>query len=173
MTTRNHSDAAAGGEQRPRRRAALAMLLGVMAGAVLVLGSTAGTCAAAEYAVIANAANPDAARGAAIREVVKRLFLKEQTNWPGGLPAKPLARPAGTPAADAFAAEVLGMSRTALDNHWLHLKQTKGETPPRAVGSVRILLRLVGKYPGAFSVVSAEQAASLPPGVTVVFTFHH
>ncbi len=128
---------------------------------------------AAEYAVIVNANNPDAGKGAAMKEVVKRLFLKEQTSWPGGPPAKPLARPASSPAQQAFAVEVLGMDQAALDQHWLHLKQTKGETPPRAVGSALILMRLVGKYPGAFSVVTAEEAARLPDGVAVLFRFAH
>ncbi|RMF15507.1 MAG: hypothetical protein D6757_04430 [Alphaproteobacteria bacterium] len=151
-----------------------AILAALLALAALVTFPIAGGSAhAAEYMVIANAANPDAAKGDAMKEVVKHLFLKEQTNWPGGLPARPLARPAGSPAETAFAAEVLGMNASALDNHWLRLKQTKGETPPRAVGSARILLRLVGKYPGAFSVVSADEVDTLPPETKVVFRFEH
>ncbi len=146
-------------------------LTAVMIMGVLLAASPA--VQAAEYAVIVNANNPDAGKGAAMKEVVKRLFLKEQTSWPSGVPAKPLARPASSPAQQAFMAEVLGMDQAALDQHWLHLKQTKGETPPRAVGSALILTRLVGKYPGAFSVVAAEEVARLPDSVTILFRFSH
>lgn len=152
------------------RQGVLALIALAITGALLIASPPA---VAADYAVIVNANNPDAGKGAAMKEVVKRLFLKEQTSWPGGPPAKPLARPASSPAQQAFVAEVLGMDQAALDQHWLHLKQTKGETPPRAVGSALILTRLVGKYPGAFSVVTAEEAARLPDGVAVLFRFSH
>ncbi len=147
------------------RYAAALLLAGVM------LAAGGSPAAAAEYAVIVNAANPDAGKGEALREVVKRLFLKEQTTWPSGTPAQPLARPADSPAQKAFVAKVLGMDQATLDQHWLRLKQTKGETPPREVGSALILTRLVSKYEGAFSVVSAEEAAALPEGVAVLFRF--
>lgn len=138
---------------------------------LLLAAAGAEQAAAAEYAVIVNAANPDAGKGEALREVVKRLFLKEQTTWPSGTPAQPLARPADSAAQQAFVAKVLGMDQAALDQHWLRLKQTKGETPPREVGSALILTRLVSKYEGAFSVVTADEAAGLPEGVAVLFRF--
>ena len=130
------------------RYAAALLLAGVM------LAAGGSPAAAAEYAVIVNAANPDAGKGEAL-----------------GTPAQPLARPADSPAQKAFVAKVLGMDQATLDQHWLRLKQTKGETPPREVGSALILTRLVSKYEGAFSVVSAEEAAALPEGVAVLFRF--
>ncbi len=173
MTNNEHSTHPRRSFPRPGPGRPLVVLAWMLAALAAGATGATGTARAAEYMVIVNAANPDAAAGASMKEVVKRLFLKEQTNWSGGVPAKPLARPAGSAAAEAFAAEVLEMSAAELDEHWLRLKQTRGETPPRSVGSARILLRLVGKYPGAFSVVGAQEAASLPAGVKVMFTFEH
>lgn len=139
--------------------------------ALLALGVGTQHAMAAEYAVIVNAANPASGDSPDTRNLLKRIYLKEMTAWVNGVETQPLAREAGSPAQAAFHAQILGMSDTAVNEHWLRLKQVKGETPPREVGAARILFRLVGKYEGSFSVVTAEEAQELPPEVKVLFTF--
>lgn len=127
--------------------------------------------AAGNYAVIVNAANSYAADGDAAKAQIKRLYLKVQRSWPGGQSAVPFGRDAGSAEQAAFEKDVLGMSNSAVDGHWLKLKQTSGETPPRGVGSARILIRQVGKEPGAFGVVTAAEKGQLGGDVKVLFEF--
>lgn len=126
---------------------------------------------AAEYAVIVNAANPASGDTPDTRNLLKRIYLKEMTTWANGAETQPLAREAGSPTQAAFHAKILGMSDAAVNEYWLRLKQTKGETPPREVGAARILFRLIEKYEGSFSVVTTEEAQELPPEVKILFTF--
>ncbi|MFQ5347550.1 MAG: hypothetical protein ACE5ED_06860 [Rhodothalassiaceae bacterium] len=129
------------------------------------------TAHAADYVVLVNADNPLLDSGANAQETVKRLFLKELTSWPGGVAAKPLGRTKASPAHAAFVAKVLGMSESELETHWLRLKQTRGETPPREVGSTLILFRQIARDPGAFAPATAEEALDAPPETAVLFRF--
>jgi len=122
------------------------------------------------FVVIVNAENSYSQDGDVAKQQVRRLFLKEQSSWPGNIEATPLSREAGAPAEVAFLANVLGMTQAELESHWLHLKQTQGDTPPRAVGSTRILSRLISKTPGAFGVVLKSATDSME-GVRVLFEF--
>lgn len=122
------------------------------------------------YAVIVNLENSYSEDPAVAKQQVRRLFLKEQSSWPGSVDATPLAREAGALAEAAFLSGVLAMTEQELQSHWLHLKQTQGETPPRAVGSTRILSRLISKTPGAFGVVLKSAADSMED-VRVLFEF--
>ena len=139
--------------------------------AALAAALTSTPAWATDYVVIVNAANPVAGDNADTRSMIKRSYLKEMSAWGNGSEAQPLAREAGSAVQQAFHKSVLEMSDAAVDDHWLRLKQIKGETPPREVGSARILFRLVGKYEGAFSFVTTEEAAEIPPEVKVLFTF--
>ncbi len=125
---------------------------------------------ASTYAVVVNAQNPFSGDDEAKREIVKHLYLKEQSSWPGGIDAVPFGRADGSPEQLAFEKTVLGMSPGDIESHWLKLKQMSGETPPRGIGSVRILGRQIGKHPGAFGVVLASEAAGIEGG-KVLFEF--
>lgn len=142
---------------------ALAMLLP----AVFV----AGAAEAADYAVIVNSGNPVLAEGEAARETVKRIYLKDLGQWPDGSPAEPLARIEGSDAQKAFVAKVLGMTDTAVGEHWARLKQTKGETPPREVNSALVLFRTVGREKGGLAVLTADELLDAPAEVSVLFRF--
>lgn len=140
----------------------------ILTGSLLFLA--AGSAWAAEYALVVNAANP-AADDANVRQLIRRMYLKDATAWPSGAEAQPFAREEGTQEQAAFYSKVLGMDVNAVNEHWLRVKQTKGETPPRSVGSARILYRLIAKYEGSFAVVPAAELAEAPAEVKVLFTF--
>jgi len=128
---------------------------------------------AAKYAVVINAENTAAKNVADPRSYVKTLYLKQQTAWPDGTSAALLARRSESPIHQAFMAEVLQMSQEEVDDHWLRMKQTQGETPPREVGSALILYRFVTREVGSVSVISADELETAPIEVEVMFEFEH
>ncbi len=133
--------------------------------------SVANTARAADYVVLVNSENPLLDSNVDAKETVKRLFLKELSSWPGDGPALPLGRSKSSPAEAAFISKVLGMTRAELDTHWLRLKQTRGETPPREVGSPLILFRQISRNRGAFAPATADEALDAPAEVAVLFRF--
>jgi hypothetical protein len=137
----------------------------------LVLPAFVSTNALAQtYAVVVNAENDFTGDDAKKKTQIKRLYLKEQTAWPGGPDAIPFGRDEGSAEQTAFMQSVLGMSSSEIEGHWLKLKQIRGETPPRSIGSARILARQIGKNPGAFGVVLASEAGAIAGG-KVLFEF--
>jgi len=140
-----------------------------LAGLVL-LAAAAPLSAAQTFAVIVSEENAYAGEGAAAVQQLRRLYLREQTSWPGGQDAVAFAREPGSPEQTAFLATVVGMTQAEETAHWLRMKQIRGEAEPRAVGSARILARQVARNPGAFAVVLYEEAASME-GVRVIHAF--
>lgn len=148
-------------------------LMSAVVGMTVLTSSTVLTAHAAmaeEYAVIVNAENSYSAPKDEAQEVVRRIFLKQQSDWPGGPEGQPFAR-GDTPAQKAFSQAVLGMDDVAYSDYWIQMKQTEGTVAPRAVGSASILVRQVARKPGGVSVVPASQ--SLPESVRTLFTFSH
>ncbi|MDQ7018011.1 MAG: hypothetical protein Q9M33_02495 [Robiginitomaculum sp.] len=150
------------------RNSFITLALAGLAG--LLMSMAAPAAQAQTFAVIVNAENNFTGDENTKRTQIKRLYLKEQTAWPGGVESIPFGREAGSPEQVAFEKSVLAMSNSEIESHWLKLKQIRGETPPRGIGSVRILARQVGKKPGAFGVVLASEAATID-GAKVLFEF--
>ena len=126
---------------------------------------------AACFQVIVNASNTFSEDKVTMKRFIKRLYLRQQTIWPNAQESTPFGRPANSPIYQAFVENVLGMTREELNYHWKRLKQTTGETPPRAVEAVRMLLRQVSKKKGAFSVMGADEARKIPAKVRILFKF--
>jgi len=140
--------------------------------AAFVLG--AGAAAEANtYLVVVNEANSAASQAGDPKAVVKRLFLKQQTRWPDGPEAQPMARKSDSAVQKAFRAKVLGMSKSEVQSHWANMKQTQGETPPREVGTALILFRRLRREPGAFTVLTEDELAQAPAEVKVLYEFEH
>lgn len=158
---------------RMTHRARLGAVLAVAALAVAatLAGATrAETAALADgpYVVIVNAGNGYGEPGDAAKKVVKQLFLKERTDWPGGAEAKPFDRPADSPEHTAFRDKVLEMTAAELAQHWIDQKQKTGATPPREVSSASMMIKFVAKSEGAFGVVAKSEAEGAD-GVKVLF----
>lgn len=137
----------------------------VLAAAVLIATACYSKAVLADtYAIVVNVENAFMGNHDAMRQQVKRLYLKEQSSWPGGIDAVPFGRADDTPEQQAFSHAVLQMSAREIEDHWLHLKQVRGETPPRGIGSRRILARQIAKMPGAFGVVLASEVANIKNG---------
>ncbi len=117
---------------------------------------------AADFVVIVNSKNTYSASETEMKNVVKRIFLKQQSSWPGGSTTKVFDGKKGGLVQAAFSASMLKMDDVALASYWLGLKQKTGETPPRNVGSKNSMIKLVSKYDGAIGIIdkaSAEDAS--------------
>lgn len=139
--------------------------------AIAISAAMAGPSFAGDYLVIVNANNGASGSEDVLKQITKRQYLKQQSAWPDGEASMAFARKADSPIQAAFMANVLGMNETELHTHWLRLKQTTGETPPRSIGSARIIIRQVSKKKGAFGAVSKAEAGELPAEVKVLFEF--
>lgn len=126
--------------------------------------------AAADYVVVVNETNEFSGDPAAIKQQLKKLFLKQQSEWPSGEKAIPFDRDGDSASHQALLTVILGMTEAEIAAHWKKMKQVRGDTPPRAVGSASILLRLLAKKKGAFGIVKSEEAANLPKGVKEILS---
>lgn len=141
--------------------------------ALLLVASLIGSQAiAAEYAVIINGANNYSASDIEhAKKDIRLFYLKEQSEWPNNEKVKPYGLLSTSAGQLAFNKEVLGMSEAELTRHWLNKKQTTGETPPKALKSDRIVVKLVAKKPGAFGVISTGSIKLLSADTKVLFEF--
>lgn len=133
---------------------------------LIIDSSITSHAAAADYLVIANASDPITNHSENIAPRIKQLYLKESKTWRSSLLAKPFARSPGSQVQRAFEENILQMSASQLDTHWLRLKQIRGETPPRAIGSTQILLRQLQRKPGAFATI--KRSEYIPDENTVI-----
>lgn len=138
----------------------------------LSLASAAAAFAASSdtYAIVVNVENAISGPRARTIETVRRLYLKEQRDWPDGSVAIGFARPAESDEEKAFRDLILHMDDSRLESHWLRMKQTQGVAPPRAVGSTTILLRQLRARPNAFGVVRSSELGDMT-GLRVLLEF--
>jgi len=139
--------------------------------AIAISAAMIGPSYAGDYLLIVNAGNGASGSEDALRQITKRQYLKQQSAWPDGEASLPFGRATDSAVQTAFMANVLGMTKTEFETHWLKMKQTTGITPPRSIGSARIIIRQVSKKKGAFGAVSKAEAGDLPAEVKVLFEF--
>ncbi len=120
--------------------------------------------AAESFAVVASAENPARSIDAA---TLRRLYLKEQSEWPDGTTGKPIARPAGSRAHELFLEHVLRMDQSRLTRHWISLKQRTGQRRALQVDSDEKLILLLRRFPGAFGVLPTS-AVEDDPSLTIL-----
>ena len=147
----------------------IAIAFGVSLALVDPIASAGLKASAADYYVVVNEANGFNGSEDEARALIRRLYLKTTKNWPGGETAVPFARKGSSDEQMALLQAILDMSDSEHVQHWARLKQTTGDTPPRAVGSNSILLRLIKREPGAIGVIDASAPA--PQGVKVLLRF--
>lgn len=128
-------------------------------GLALCVASAPVVAEAEPFAVVANAENDARDVDAA---TLRRLFLKSQVEWPGGLSAKPFGRPANSPAHRALLEHVLQMDQARLTRHWISLKQRTGQRSTLEVESEDQLVLLLRRFPGALGVLPVARAEAEP-----------
>ena len=122
------------------------------------------------YAVIVNPKNKCSAKDDKAKAIIKKLFLKQMSQWPDGTPAKPYGRKSAAAEQSKFVKTVLGMGDAELVRHWIKMKNMKGTTPPKGVKSDRMLFKYVAKHAGAFGVVKLSDAKK-QKGVKILYSF--
>ena len=147
----------------------IAITVGVSLALIDPIASGVMGVSAADYYVVVNEANGFNGSEDEAKALIRRLYLKNTKNWPGGETAVPFARKGTSDAQMALLQTILNMSDAEHVQHWARLKQTTGDTPPRAVGSNSILLRLIKREPGAIGVM--EASGPEPDGVKVLLKF--
>lgn len=139
------------------------------AGTNSFVASSFNSAAAADYYVVVNSANSFNGSQDEAKTLIRRVFLKSTKNWPGGEKAVPFSRKVTNAAQMAMLVNILSMTDAEHGKHWARQKQTTGDTPPRAVGSKSILLRLIKREPGAIGIM--DGSGPEPEGVKVLLKF--
>ncbi|MBL4789052.1 MAG: hypothetical protein JKY60_08375 [Kordiimonadaceae bacterium] len=140
--------------------------------AALTASASIQTSATADdFYVVVNNSNGYSADIADMKTQIRRFYLKESKNWPGGSTVVSFSRKPSHVAYHAMLNGLLKMSPSEFEEHWARKKQTTGDTRPRSVGSTNILLRLIKRTPGAIGIIKKADSTSLPDGVKVLFEF--
>jgi hypothetical protein len=138
----------------------------------LGFGGSAVTVHAGEsFAVIVNSGNTYNGSLDEMKDSVAKVFLKQRQEWPGGLSSKPYDRPKKSKEHIALLSTLLKINEAKLAEHWVKLKQLRGETAPRVIRPDKITISLVGKDKGAMAVVKASALKGLSNKVKVLFEF--
>jgi ABC-type phosphate transport system substrate-binding protein len=135
------------------RFAAVAIL--AVATGIWLIGSVPPVRAAGDpIVVIVNSSNPvDNLSSGELR----KLFLADRSYWGPGREVSPVMLAVGAPERTQFLRVVCGMSDSDFDRYMLRADFTgKSVTPPKVVGSVREVRRIVGNSPGAISFVRSS-----------------
>ncbi len=139
---------------------------------MLVIVSLAAPCFAEEtMAVIVNRGNPISGTSEELNNLVARIFLKQQKDWPNDISCRTYDREQDSLEHQQFIERVLNMSEGRLLAHWGKMKQLSGETPPRVIRSSSILLRFIAKHKGGVGIIKQEEVSKLPSSIKVLFTF--
>ena len=136
------------------RFAVFAILAMAMVGAMIVSVhrvQAAGDPAEDPIVVIVNGSNPvDNLSMAELR----KLFLADRSRWVTGREVSPVMRAVGAPERTLFLKVVCGMNDSDFERFFLRADFTgKSVTPPKVVGSVRDVRRVVGNSPGAIGFI--------------------
>lgn len=121
-----------------------------------LLGAPVSASAQSKFYALVNTKNDISLTENEIPILLKRLYLKKSTEFPGGKKALFFARRKDSLEEIAFRKTILKLKQSQLEDHWLRMKQTRGLTPPRGIGSTRILLRQLKSRPEAIGVLSEQ-----------------
>ena len=138
----------------------------------LVIVSLATPCFAEEtMAIIVNKGNPISGTSEELNNLVARIFLKQQKDWPSDILCRTYDREQDSLEHQQFVERILNMSEGRLLAHWGKMKQLSGETPPRVIRSSSILIRFIAKHKGGIGIVKQEEVRKLPSSIKVLFMF--
>jgi hypothetical protein len=147
------------GRRRRWSRGARAVA-GLAAVLALAAGADGLAAAAADFVVVVNAANPQAAVPAA---EVSNMFLQKTHKWESGERIKAVDLPETSAARESFSKAVHGRPTSAVKAYWQRMIFSGIDTPPPEKPSAAEVLAYVRANPGAIGYVPA--GTQLPDGV--------
>lgn len=130
-----------------------ALLKTILAAALVALPAAA---LAADLVLVAH---PSVAATTVSRAEVSRMFLRLQTEWPGGGHVRPVDQAKGSPLREAFSREIHGKSLAAVEQYWTQAIYSGRAVPPVEKRSDADVLAYVRDTPGAIGYVSASAPA--------------
>jgi ABC-type phosphate transport system substrate-binding protein len=132
-----------------------ALVILVMATALWLIASVYPVQAAGDcIVVIVNGSNP--VDNLSMGEL-RKLFLSDRSRWDTGRDVSPVMLAAGAPERTLFLRVVCGMNDADFERYFLRASFTgKSVMPPKVVGSVRDVRRIVGNSPGAIGFVRSS-----------------
>lgn len=146
--------------------------LGFAAAAALTLSALAvGPRAVAQDApdglvAVLNARNPTRAL---TRAQVRAMLLGQSAFWHGVVPVRPFAPAPGSAAARVAYGDLLSMSASQFQQHWLARQLAGQGVAPPTVSSAQEAAQQIARAPGGIAIVLASDAWALnAPGVHVV-----
>jgi hypothetical protein len=139
---------------------AVPAVLGLAAVLALAAGTPRPAAAAADFVVVVNAANSQAALPAA---EVSNMFLQKTHKWESGERVKAVDLPESSPARETFSKAIHGRSTAAVKAYWQRMIFSGIDAPPPEKPSAAEVLAYVRANPGAIGYVPA--GTQLPDGV--------
>jgi ABC-type phosphate transport system substrate-binding protein len=122
--------------------------------ALLALAPAAAPCA--EFVVVAH---PSVEASSVSRADLGRMFLRFQTEWPGGGHVRPVDQAKSSAVRESFSREVLGRTLSALEQFWTQSIFSGRAVPPVEKRTDSEVLAYVRDTPGAVGYVSAAASA--------------
>jgi ABC-type phosphate transport system substrate-binding protein len=90
------------------------------------------------------------------RDELRPLFQTKKDTWPDGSPAKPFNLPDKSTLRQGFDAAILGLDPDRIARYWIDRKIRGGERPPQTAPSSAVMVKVIGKTPGALGYVEAS-----------------
>lgn len=105
--------------------------------------------------VIANRAVPETQLS---RDELRPLFQSKSNSLPSGTTARVFNLPEADSARRGFDAATLGLDPERVARYWIDRKIRGGDRPPQTVPSGNVMVKVVGKTPGAIGYVDSKVA---------------
>jgi ABC-type phosphate transport system substrate-binding protein len=111
-------------------------------------------------------AHKDVAAAALSRDELRPIFQTKKNTWPDGSALRAFNLPDGESVRHGFDAAVLGLDPDRVARYWIDRKIRGGDRPPITAPSNALMVKAVGKTPGAIGYVDSK--AALDKNVKVV-----
>jgi ABC-type phosphate transport system substrate-binding protein len=137
------------------RKASLSGVIVVIAGvalSLLPLPSLAGD----SRDVVAVIAHKSVGIASISRDDLRPIFQTKKDTWPDGSKVKPFNLPDNNATRQGFDAAVLGLDPDRVARYWIDRKIRGGERPPQNAPSSAVMVKVIGKTPGAVGYVEAS-----------------
>jgi len=125
---------------------------------VALLASARFSQAGADNDAILVIAHKDVATGVMTRDDLRPIFQTKKNTWPDGASVKAFNLPEADSVRRGFDAAVLGLDPARVVRYWIDRKIRGGDRPPQNAPSAAVMLKVVGKTPGAIGYVDSKLA---------------
>lgn len=116
------------------------------------------------YVVIAN---KDVPASSISLKMLKRIYLKDMTNWEVGGPVNPVDLDEENSLRAAFSKKILGKGVDEMRSYWINQKLTNNLSPPVSLKNSQSVKKFVSQNPGAIGYIKQNEADASVKVLTV------